>query len=268
MIKRGLMIALAALIAATPTRLEAADFPALFETVAFENDSLDALPQWRRVLEEIAAEKPVYQACAQAPGSCSPRALLAWRAMITAQSGQSPTAQLRAVNRFVNQWRPEPDISNYQQDDFWSSPLTFLRRSGDCEDYAIMKYVSLREVGFAAEQIRIVVVRDLLRDLPHAVLAVHIDEEIYILDNLFQAVLPQRRVRQYLPYYSVNERARWSHLPPDRLLLSTSPWTIMPSADSPSPPLQPALTPPRSRPRGAATSSIGYGEVMGYDEAF
>lgn len=230
--KWGLILVLAALIATMPARIDAAEFPALFDTIAYRNESLEALPQWRRVLEEIGEEKAIYQACADALGPCAPRALLAWQAMIKGQSDQSPMAQLRAVNRFVNQWRPRPDISNHHQQDFWSSPLTFLRQSGDCEDYAIMKYVSLRQMGFDAEQLRIVIVRDILRDLSHAVLAVHVEEDIYILDNLFQAVLPQIRVRQYLPYYSVNEHARWAHLPPDTLMLSTSPWTVMPSADA------------------------------------
>ncbi|MGI9499631.1 MAG: transglutaminase-like cysteine peptidase, partial [Geminicoccaceae bacterium] len=101
--------------------------------------------------------------------------------------------------------------------------------SGDCEDYAIMKYVSLRQLGFEAEQMRLVVVRDVLRDLAHAVLAVHVDQEVFILDNLFQAVLPQHMVNQYLPYYSVNENARFSHLPPNSVLMASSPWTIAPS---------------------------------------
>lgn len=231
--KWALAVVLAALTAAPSSRIDAAEFPALFDTIAYRNNSLEALPQWRRVLEEIAQEKAIYSACAQSISPCSPRALLAWQAMIKGQFDQPRMKQIRAVNRFVNQWAPKADIDNHQQQDFWSSPLTFLRQSGDCEDYAIIKYVSLREMGFDAEQLRIVVVRDVLRGLAHAVLAVHLEGEIFILDNLFQAVLPQMKVRQYLPYYSVNEQARWAHLPPDSLLLSSAPWTVMPSADTP-----------------------------------
>jgi len=223
---------LAALSAVVPTPTDASEFPALFNTVAYKNESLDALPQWQRVLEEIAKEKETYNRCVNASAPCAPKALLAWRAMIKGQSGQSKMAQMRAVNRFVNQWAPKRDIDNYQQPDFWSSPLTFLRQSGDCEDYAIIKYVSLREMGFDADQLRIVVVRDTLRDLAHAILVVEHEGEIFILDNLYQAVLPQVRVRQYLPYYSVNEQARWAHQPASSLMLSSSDWSVMPSAGS------------------------------------
>jgi predicted transglutaminase-like cysteine proteinase len=185
------------------------------------------------VLGEIDREAPFYQDCASALDPCEPRALLAWQAMVRGQSGQEPVAQLRAVNRFVNRWQSRTDQDNYQTMDYWASPLTFLQRSGDCEDYAIIKYVSLRQIGFDAEQLRLVVVRDVLRDVAHAVLAVHVEHEVFILDNLFQAVLPQHMVSQYMPYYSVNENARFSHLPPGSLQIASSPWTVVPSMAPP-----------------------------------
>jgi len=227
-LKTGL---LAALLFWMPASNGAAAFPTLFDTVEYRGLSLEALPQWQRVLREIDQESATYRACEDARNPCEPRALLAWQAMIRGQKGDEPMAQLRAVNRFVNRWQSRTDQENYQRADYWASPLTFLRRSGDCEDYAIMKYVSLRQLGFDAEQLRLVVVRDVLRDIAHAVLAVHVDEEVLILDNLFQAVLPQQMVSQYLPYYSVNENARFSHLPPDSMLLASSPWDVMPSME-------------------------------------
>lgn len=228
--KLSLVVMLAVLIVAAPASADTTGFPPLFDTVSYKNESLDALPQWRRVLNEISEEQALYRACIDASGPCQPRSLLAWQAMIKGQSGQSRLAQVHAVNRFVNQWTHRSDIDNYDQVEFWASPLTFLRQSGDCEDYAIMKYVSLREMGFPAEDLRIVIVQDTLRELAHAVLAVNIDDDVYVLDNLFQAVLPQARVRQYLPYYSVNEQARWAHLPNNSLMISSTPWTVTPSA--------------------------------------
>jgi hypothetical protein len=62
-----------------------------------------------------------------------------------------------------------------------------------------------------------------VRDLPHAVLAVYLDGEVYILDNLTTAVLPQEQVRQYVPYYSVNETTRWAHVLPAETVASSSP---------------------------------------------
>lgn len=220
---------LAVLLTWTPANAGASGFPPLFDTVEYRSSSLAALPQWQRVLGEIEREDSVYRDCDDARNPCEPRALLAWQAMLKSQRGDEPVAQLRAVNRFVNRWHAKADLDNYERADYWASPLTFLKHSGDCEDFAIMKYVSLRQLGFDAEQLRLVVVRDVLRDVAHAVLAVHVDQEVFILDNLFQAVLPQQMVSQYLPYYSVNEIARFSHLPPNSILMASSPWEIAPS---------------------------------------
>ena len=128
--------------------------------------------------------------------------------------------QVDAVNGFVNRWQYRADADNYGRSDYWATPLEFFRRSGDCEDYVIAKYRSLRLLGLPAEQLRMVVVQDVVRDLPHAVLAVYLGDEVLILDNLSEAVLPQRRVVDYVPYYSVNEAARWAHTPPATLVVA------------------------------------------------
>lgn len=188
--------------------------PPLFGTVEFRAESLAALPQWRAVLERIEVEKDAYRGCAREADACPSRGVMAWRAMMRGQTGTRPEEQIRAVNRFVNNWQYKRDAHNYGRRDYWASPLEFLRRSGDCEDYAIVKYVTLRELGFGPEQLRLVVVRDVLREIDHAVLAVYLDDEVYILDNLTDAVMPQERVTQYVPYYSTNERSRWAHVAP------------------------------------------------------
>ena len=99
-----------------------------------------------------------------------------------------------------------------RKEDYWAIPMEFLKKSGDCEDYAIVKYFSLKELGVPAEDMRIVVVRDTVRNLAHAVLVVYLDDNAYVLDNVSSAVLPHSRVRQYSPQYSINERSRWAHI--------------------------------------------------------
>ncbi len=197
--------------------------PQLFGTVEFRVDSLAALPQWQHVLRQIARERRLYRACADADEACPTRSAIVWQALLKSEVGQPRFEQIQAVNQFLNQWQYKTDEQNYGQRDYWATPLEFLSRSGDCEDYAIAKYVSLRQLGFAAEDLRLVVLRDVVRDLPHAVLAVYLDREVYILDNLTTAVLPQEQVSQYVPYYSVNETTRWAHvLPADTLVSSRS----------------------------------------------
>lgn len=119
---------------------------------------------------------------------------------------------LRYVNTFWNTWPYKEDIVNWQQQDYWENPAQFLKKSGDCEDYSIIKYFTLKELGVPPEAMRIVVVRDTVRNFAHAVLAVYSDGDAFILDNLSNAVLSHARLRQYLPQYSVNEFSRWAHL--------------------------------------------------------
>ena len=67
------------------------------------------------------------------------------------------------------------------------------------------------------------VLNDVSRGLAHAVLAVYLDQQVYILDNLSRAVLPQEQVSHYVPYYSINETMRWAHVAPAEQLISAGP---------------------------------------------
>ena len=131
--------------------------------------------------------------------------------MIREHRGASQIDQLKTVNGFINQWRYRTDSYNYKTSDYWASPAEFFSRSGDCEDYAIAKYVTLRQMGFGADQLRLVVVKDLNQNIAHAVLAAYVDGDVYILDNINSKVRSQAEVTEYAPYYSVNEQARWAH---------------------------------------------------------
>lgn len=216
---RGVFCALALAGAVTWPAAAENPPPRLFGTIEFIGGSLDALPQWVRVLERIREETAVYTACDSdaegRPGStCPSPSVAAWRDYVRSLKGQPPREQLAAINAYFNRWTYRLDHENFNVEDYWASPLEFLRRSGDCEDYAIIKYVSLKALGFAVKDLRIVVVQDLVRNLPHAVLAVYLEGDIVIMDSLYDGVLSHREVTFYRPYYSINETTRWAHLPP------------------------------------------------------
>jgi predicted transglutaminase-like cysteine proteinase len=69
-------------------------------------------------------------------------------------------------------------------------------------------------LGWPERDVRLVVLHDEERDTPHAVLAVRLDNQTYILDNLLTEPLPDRLLRQYRPYYAVNAEARWVFVAP------------------------------------------------------
>ena len=116
---------------------------------------------------------------------------------------------LRYVNRYWNQSPYVDDLINWGQEDYWETPDEFVRLAGDCEDYAIVKYFTLRELGMDADHMRIIVVKDAMRSLPHAVLGVELGGRVMVLDNIYNAIVPFTKLRQYTPQYCLNETAAW-----------------------------------------------------------
>ena len=80
-----------------------------------------------------------------------------------------------------------------------------------------MKYISLKELGFDPDSMRIVIANDVLRNKVHAVLSVSQQGKRYVLDSLNDTILEERFVNYYVPLYSVNENTRWAHIPIDFL---------------------------------------------------
>jgi predicted transglutaminase-like cysteine proteinase len=97
------------------------------------------------------------------------------------------------------------DFAQYGEADVWSSPLvTFAHGAGDCEDYAIAKYVALRMAGIAAEDLRILVLVDLHGE-GHAVAAARLDGHWLILDNRRMAMIDDTNLRNYRPLFAIND---------------------------------------------------------------
>ena len=88
---------------------------------------------------------------------------------------------------------------------------SFMTKDGDCEDYAIAKFMSLRQLGFDNGQMRVVVVDDLNLGVAHAILVVYLDGRAFVLDNQIASVVPAEIIRHYRPVYSINEDAWWLH---------------------------------------------------------
>lgn len=124
----------------------------------------------------------------------------------------SPKAQLEAVNLFWNKWPYRQDPEVYKKPDYWAAPYEFYKNSGDCEDYSIIKYFALLELGVPKDAMRIAVVKETIRNIPHAVLVVYLDDDAYVLDNLNNQVLSHSRFKQYDIHYSINELYKWVHL--------------------------------------------------------
>src|SRR5437660_9678999 len=122
-----------------------------------------------------------------------------------------PTALLRArlgtINRAINLiLKPVSDLALYGAEDVWSPPLATLAiGAGDCEDYAIAKFVALREVGISPDDLRIVIMRDTLHGEDHAVAAARLDGHWLTLDNRRMAMVEDADLKNYLPLYVIDQ---------------------------------------------------------------
>lgn len=139
--------------------------------------------------------------------------LYIWRKFIAGLRGKTPLEQLEAVNSFANHRKYKADKENYGTGDHWATPAEFLSKGGDCEDFAIIKFLSLRYLGFSPDSIRIVVLVDTKLRLPHAVLTVDMNNDVLVLDNQTNEIISHRKLSQYVPVYSVNETGWWIHTP-------------------------------------------------------
>ncbi len=140
--------------------------------------------KWRGVQRMIRLEAPIIALCRSQPQTCSPAAAK-FVGIVEAARARSGRAQLGEVNRAVNlAIRPMSDQAQFGVPDFWASPLvTFASGAGDCEDYAIAKYVALRQAGVAAKDVRLIVLRDRRETDQHAVVAARVEGQWLILDN-------------------------------------------------------------------------------------
>ncbi|MEH6545887.1 MAG: transglutaminase-like cysteine peptidase [Sneathiella sp.] len=209
------LFALSVSLLLAPTKTADADVTVdgLFGTVEIISDNLNALPQWKHVIgsfEEIAIEA---KKCDLKIEDCQSQQMTLWRAKISELRTSSKRNQVQQINRFLNSWRKRTDTENYAVTDYWATPLEFMENGGDSEDFAIMKYISLKELGFPPANMRVVVTNDVLRNNVHTVLSVRIGNGIYILDDLNDSVLNESFAQYYLPLYSVNEQNRWAHIP-------------------------------------------------------
>lgn len=179
----------------------------LFGTVEFKGP-LKTLTSWITVLER--SKKTNIYTPERKLGA------VAWGDLKSKLEKMPPMEQLRTVNRFWNQWPYRQDPEVYKKADYWATPAEFLKNSGDCEDYGIVKYFTLKEIGYTTDTMRIVVLMETIRNIAHAVLVVYIDGDAFVLDNLSNNVLSHSRYRSYLPQYSVNEKFRWAHVKPKK----------------------------------------------------
>jgi predicted transglutaminase-like cysteine proteinase len=189
------------------------------------------LAKWLKVAQRIDDEKVQLALCDGDRERCASEAALQFLAVVDSGRIRDGRARLGEINRAINlAIHPMSDLAQFGEIDVWSSPLvTFYRGAGDCEDYAIAKFVALGMAGIPAEDLRIVVLADTIQDEGHAVAAVRLDGRWLILDNRRMAMVEDDSVRNYRPLFVIDRDGVMKYS--DAPLLSYWPdHTIIPAA--------------------------------------
>ena len=137
-----------------------------------------------------------------------------WRQMASAAAALDEKERLTRINDFINRRIVfTDDRLVWQQSDYWATPMeTIGQGRGDCEDFAIIKYVSLRMAGVAERKLRLIYVKARLqtaggaREQAHMVLAWYASPEAepLVLDNLVGDIRPASRRPDLQPVFSFN----------------------------------------------------------------
>ncbi|UQB41519.1 transglutaminase-like cysteine peptidase [Thiomicrospira microaerophila] len=143
-----------------------------------------------------------------------------WEQLIRQAAHLSDQEKIAQVNRFVHRnVRYMTDMQLYGQEDYWATPLeTFGQGLGDCEDYAIAKYVTLRAMGMPDDKLRLIYVRAKIaqglghRIEAHMVLGYYAtpNAEPLILDSLIPEILPASQRPDLTPVFSFNAQGLWA----------------------------------------------------------
>lgn len=141
---------------------------------------------------------------------------------IAAFRGMPLRTMAQKVNDTVNARPYILDNRNWGQTDYWATPVEFLERGGDCEDFAIAKYTALRALGVPEERLRLAIVHDKEKNIPHAVLVVYEEGTALILDNQTPGVRDSSRVGRYRPIFSINRTAWWLHTAPGTTVVASA----------------------------------------------
>ena len=152
-------------------------------------------------------------------GDSGAASVVAWRDLLTSSTGQNEAAKLKRVNDFFNRRiRFGEDRGIWGAEDYWATPLEMLGRSeGDCEDFAIAKYITLKLLGVPSEKMRLTYVKARLGGPQSSIVQAHMvlsyyptpEDEPLVLDNLISDIRPASRRPDLTTVFGFNAEGLW-----------------------------------------------------------
>lgn len=161
----------------------------------------------------------------------------AWRDLLARTADQPDSVKLKQVNEFFNRRTFFGEDSQiWRQEDYWATPLeTLARAQGDCEDFAIAKYVTLKLLGIPSEKLRLTYVRARIGGPQSSIVQAHMvlsyypapSQEPLVLDNLISDIRPASRRPDLTTVFGFNTEGLWvggMSMPPTSAAQRLSKW--------------------------------------------
>lgn len=148
----------------------------------------------------------------QQHGGYARKRVIIWEQLINRNKNADDQKKLQVVNNFFNKMKFANDIDHWGKEDYWATPLQMLTSNGgDCEDYSIAKYFTLRKMGIPADRMRLTYVKALELNQAHMVLTYYPtpDAVPLVLDNLVNDIKTTSNRKDLLPVYSFNGKDLW-----------------------------------------------------------
>jgi predicted transglutaminase-like cysteine proteinase len=180
-------------------------YPALFGSDEKKSRDLSAFTKWTGMFKRFEASMQTDKGM---------REMAQMRNELRDLKGLSLDNMAKQVNSVMNAKPYIVDQKNWGKSDYWATPVEFLTRGGDCEDFAIAKYAALRAVGVPEERMRLAIVQDQVKNIPHAILIVYGESGPLFLDNQMKTVGNAATMKRYKPIFSINRTAWWLHSAP------------------------------------------------------
>lgn len=152
-------------------------------------------------------------------GAQAGNAMRDWQKALSDSAAAGEMEKLRFINAYINgRVTFVDDQTAWQVNDYWATPLESLGRAqGDCEDYTIAKYFSLKYLGVPVSKLRLTYARARIGGPASTITQAHMvlayysspDAEPLILDNLISEIRPASRRSDLAPVFSFNSEGVW-----------------------------------------------------------
>jgi len=190
----------------------------LFQKGLYLTTALILLLIWVRVGAAPNFDK-MLQLAGQRYGAAGMQNVQQWRTLLRDAQALPEPEKIKLVNGFFNRriaFREDAEI--WGTADYWATPLETLGHAGgDCEDFTIAKYVTLKLLDVPIERMRLIYVRAQIGGAhsgvsqAHMVLGYYVTPgaEPLILDNLITDIRPATRRTDLYPVFSFNSDGLW-----------------------------------------------------------